>query len=63
VRRRHLPKDWVTPKTRHSRLVVVLEIWSPDGRHYLRYPDGLEFDVPRLEPLRADDYIIFSAGL
>ncbi len=59
--RRHRPKVWVTPKTRHTRSrVLVWEIWDPSGRHYIRY-GKLEFDVPIVEQLDPHDYV-FRAG-
>lgn len=43
-----------TPK---EETVGVVEVWTPDGRHYIRFPNGMEWEVPKGRALKPDDYI------
>ena len=46
-------------RKKKPEMVEVLEIWA-NGRHYIRLPNGQEFDVPKIEKLNPDDYIFRS---
>lgn len=34
-------------KRKHREGTIELtEVWTPEGRHYFRFPDGREVDIP-----------------
>lgn len=49
-------------KAKPEEMVMVLEVWGPNGEHYLRFPNGMEWEVPKVRAATKPDDYVFHDG-